>query len=200
MNASKHLLIGSLVLLTACAPPKPAPELPTNTVVPVEKRKAETATISSWDIHGALSAKTKAKGFSATLNWLQSGPSSYQIRLVGPLGGGAVLINKKGSTITLQDGAKKSTSTNADQLLMNNTGIRLPVSSLYYWVRGLPAPGGVQTEARDTYNHLSTLKQNGYTIHFTQYTSVKGIDLPSMIRLEGNGVTIKVIIKSWGVA
>ena len=200
MNASKQLLISSLVLLTACAPPKPAPELPQNTVVPVEKRKAETATISSWDIHGALSAKTKGKGFSATLNWLQSGPSAYQIRLVGPLGGGAVLINKKGSTITLQDGAKKSTSTNADQLLMDKTGIRLPVSNLYYWVRGLPAPGSVQTEARDAYNHLSTLRQNGYTIHFTQYTSVKGIDLPSMIRLEGNGVMIKVVIKSWGVS
>lgn len=197
MNALKRATILSFCLLTACAPPRPAEELPTNKVIPVEKRKAETATVSSWEIKGGLAAKTKSKGWSATMNWVQHGPSSYQIRLMGPLGGGTVLINKSGGTVTFQDGAKKSTSSNAEELLLKQTGIRLPVSNLYYWVRGLPAPGGVQSEQHDQYNHLTQLKQNGYTIDFTKYTSVKGIDLPSMIRLEGNGVMVKVVIKSW---
>ena len=199
MNAIKRLGILSFCLLTACAPPKPAEELPTNKVIPLEKRKSETATISSWEIQGAMAAKNKSKGWSATMNWIQHGANSYQIRLMGPLGGGAVVINKKGSTITFQDGAKKATSTNADELLLKQTGIRLPVNNLYYWVRGLPAPGGVQSEQHDAFNHLVQLKQSGYTINFTKYTSVKGIDLPSMIRLEGNGVMIKVIIKNWSV-
>lgn len=199
MNTAKRLVIVSFCLLTACAPPKPAEELPVNKVMPVEKRKAETATVSSWEINGALAAKSKSKGWSATLNWLQTGANAYQIRLIGPLGGGSVLINKKGSTISFQDGAKKSTSTNAEELLQKQTGIRLPVNNLYYWVRGLPAPGGVQSEVHDKYNHLTKLRQSGYTIDFTKYTSVKGIDLPSMIRLEGNGVMVKVIIKNWHV-
>lgn len=200
MNATKHLSILSFCLLTACTPPpQPAEELPTNKIIPLEKRKAETATISSWQIQGAMAAKNKAKGWSATMNWAQQGPSSYQIRLMGPLGGGAVVINKKGNTITFQDGAKSSTSTNADELLAKQTGIRLPVNNLYYWVRGLPAPGSVQGEQHDRYNHLVLLKQSGYTINFAKYTSVKGIDLPSMIRLDGNGVMIKVVIKNWTV-
>lgn len=199
MNNIQRLVIVSFCLLTACAPPRPAEELPTNKVIPLEKRKAETATISTWQIRGAMAAKNKAKGWSATMNWTQSGPSSYQIRLMGPLGGGAVLISRKGSNITIQDGPKTTTSSNADELLQKETGIRLPVDNLYYWVRGLPAPGGVQGEVHDQYNHLVTLKQSGYTINFTKYTSVKGIDLPSMIRMEGNGVMVKVVIKSWGV-
>ncbi len=200
MNTTKHLGILSFCLLTACAPPpQPSEELPTNKVIPLEKRKSETATISSWQIQGAMAAKNKAKGWSATMNWVQNGPNSYQIRLMGPLGGGAVVINKKGSVITFKDGAKTSTSTNADELLLKQTGIRLPVNNLYYWVRGLPAPGGVQSEQHDKYNHLVQLKQNGYTINFTKYTSVKGIDLPSMIRLDGNGVMVKVVIKNWTV-
>ncbi|CEG55911.1 lipoprotein insertase outer membrane protein LolB [Legionella fallonii] len=200
MNATKHLSILSFCLLTACAPPpQPMEVLPTNKVIPLEKRKAETATISSWEIQGAMAAKNKAKGWSATMNWAQQGPSSYQIRLMGPLGGGAVVINKKGNTITFKDGNKSSTSTNADELLFKQTGIRLPVNNLYYWVRGLPAPGGVQAEQHDQFNHLVQLKQGGYTINFTKYTSVKGIDLPSMIRLDGNGVMVKVIIKNWVV-
>lgn len=197
MNAMKRLIVVSFCLLTACAPPRPAEELPANKVVPLEKRKAETATVSSWEIKGAMAAKTKAKGWSATMNWVQHGAGSYQIRLMGPLGGGAVVINKTGGVVTFKDGPKTASSSNADELLLKQTGIRLPVNNLYYWVRGLPAPGGVQSEQHDQYNHLTQLKQNGYTINFTKYTSVKGIDLPSMIRLEGNGVMVKVVIKNW---
>ncbi|MGX6640731.1 lipoprotein insertase outer membrane protein LolB [Legionella pneumophila] len=199
MNAIKRLTIILICFLTACAPPRPPEEPPANREIPLEERKAETATVSSWEIKGALAAKTKAKGWSATMNWVQQGANSYQIRLMGPLGGGAVLISKKGNTITFQDGAKITTSTNADELLLKQTGIRLPVNNLYYWVRGLPAPGGIQSEKHDQFNHLIQLKQNGYTIDFTKYTSVKGIDLPSMIRLEGNGVMVKVVIKNWVV-
>lgn len=197
MNAMKRFTVVSFCLLTACAPPRPAEELPVNKVVPLEKRKAETATISSFEIKGAMAAKTKSKGWSATMNWVQQGAGSYQIRLMGPLGGGAVAINKSGSVVTFKDGPKTATSSNADELLLKQTGIRLPVNNLYYWVRGLPAPGGIQSEQHDQFNHLTQLRQSGYTINFTKYTSVKGIDLPSMIRLEGNGVMVKVVIKNW---
>lgn len=199
MNAIKHTAILSFFLLTACAPPKPAEELPLNKVEPVEKRKAETATISSFEIQGAMAAKNKSKGWTATMNWAQQSLSSYQIRLMGPLGSGAVVIKRSGGQVTLQDGAKTSSSSNADELLKKQTGISLPVNNLYYWVRGLPAPGGVQSEQHDQYNHLSQLKQSGYTVTFNKYTAVKGIDLPSMIRLEGNGVMIKVVIRNWKV-
>lgn len=199
MNTIKKLSLVSLCLLTACAPPKPADELPINKPMPLEQRTKETNTISSWEIKGAMAAKSKAKGWSATMNWIQTGPSNYSIRLVGPLGGGSVLISKQGSLVTFQDGKKKVSSSNADELLLQQTGIRLPVNHLYYWVRGLPAPGGVQSTAHDQYNHLTRLQQSGYVINFTKYTSVKGIDLPSMIRLEGNGVMAKVIIKQWNV-
>lgn len=199
MNAKKYTVLACISLLTACAPPRPAEEAPANKIIPLEKRKAETATISTWEINGAMAAKSKNKGWSATMNWVQHSANSYQIRLIGPLGGGTVMINKSGKNITFQDGAKTSTSTNADELLVKQTGIRLPVNNLYYWVRGLPAPGVVQSEQHDTYNHLTQLKQSGYVIDFTKYTSVKGIDLPSIIRLEGNGVMVKVIIKHWTV-
>lgn len=200
MNATKYSVLAAAFLLTACAPtPRPAEEPAANKVVPLEKRKAETATVSSWEISGAMAAKSKAKSWSASMNWVQHGPNSYQIRLIGPLGGGTVIIDKSGKTVSFQDGAKKVSSSNADELLLKQTGIRLPVNNLYYWVRGLPAPGGVQSEKHDQYNHLTQLRQAGYDIDFGQYTSVKGIDLPSTIRLVGNGVMVKVIIKHWGV-
>lgn len=222
MDNLKYLILVPLYLLTACAPPKTNFESPivqdspatkqiepanhagntdktTSKTISVEQRKAETKTVSSWEIRGALAAKNKAKGWSASMNWLQNGPSSYQIRLMGPLGAGTVIITKKGGTITFQDGPKKIISNNADELLLQQTGIRLPVNNLYYWVRGLPAPGKIIAEHRDQNNHLVQLKQSGYAIDFAKYTTVKGADLPGVVRLEGNGVMVKVIIKSWSV-
>jgi len=199
MKNVNRLVIVSFCLLTACAPPRPAEELPVNKVMPLETRKAETATISAWNIRGGLAAKNKTKGWTATINWEQSGPSNYQIRLNGPLGSGALLIDRKGGKVSFQDGPKSDSSSSAEELLQKHTGIRLPVNSLYYWIRGLPAPGGAQSEQHDKYNHLTHLQQSGYTVDISKYTSVKGIDLPSVVRLEGNGVMVKLIIKTWGV-
>ncbi|WP_040535985.1 lipoprotein insertase outer membrane protein LolB [Legionella drancourtii] len=203
MDNLKRFIVIPICLLTACAPPRPVmePQQPTtlNKVIPVEQRKERTKTISSWEIRGAIAAKNKSKGWSAVMNWVQNGPNSYHLRLMGPLGAGTVLINKSGNTVTYQDGPKKISATNADELLQKQTGIRLPVNNLYYWVRGLPAPGKVNSEQHDQYNHLVQLKQSGYAITFGNFTSVKGADLPGIIRLEGNGVMIKVIIKNWSV-
>jgi outer membrane lipoprotein LolB len=203
MDNLKRFIVIPICLLTACAPPRPVmePQQPTtlNKVIPVEQRKEKTKTISSWEIRGAIAAKNKSKGWSAVMNWVQNGPNSYHLRLMGPLGAGTVLINKSGNTVTYQDGPKKISATNADELLQKQTGIRLPVNNLYYWVRGLPAPGKVNSEQHDQYNHLVQLKQSGYNIAFGNFTSVKGADLPGIIRLEGNGVMIKVIIKNWSV-
>ncbi|MDR3502822.1 MAG: lipoprotein insertase outer membrane protein LolB [Legionella sp.] len=209
MDNLKRFIVLPIFLLTACAPPRPVmmPEQPNKIAkvapneTPTEKQHAagKAETVSSWEIRGALAAKNKSKGWSAAMNWTQNGPSSYQIRLMGPLGAGAVLINKKGSTITFQDGPKRVTSTNADELLLQQTGVRLPVSNLYYWVRGLPAPGKVGSEQRDAANHLVMLRQSGYTVTFGNYTTVKGVALPGIVRLDGNGVMVKVVIKNWSI-
>ncbi len=188
-----------IFLIAACAPPRPAAQAPENKVIPLEERKTETKKVSSWELTGAMAAKSKNKAWSASVNWMQRGVSNYQIRLFGPLGSGTVIIDKKGSTVTYRDGPKAVSSTNASQLLQDQTGIRLPVNNLYYWVRGLPAPGSVQSTKHDRYNHLSQLQQDGYTINYLSYTSVNGKDLPSKIKLTGKGVFMKLIVKRWKI-
>lgn len=187
------------MFITACAPPRPATEPPENKPMPVEERKAKTQVVSNWELNGAMAVKSPKKSFTATVNWLQRGLGSYQIRMFGPLGSGSLLIKKSGRSVTLQDGAKKISSNNADKLFLQQTGVALPVSNLFYWVRGLAAPGSVQSSKRDAYNHLSALRQAGYSIKYLRFTSVNGTDLPSKILLKGHGLSIKFIIKRWRV-
>ena len=157
------------------------------------------AALSSWELSGALAARNKKRGWTAVLNWLQQGPNQYQIRLMGPLGGGSVIVEKHGGLVTFRDGSKKVSSNNADELLQKKTGVRLPVKNLYYWIRGLPAPGAIQSVHRDAHQYLTAFTQSGYTVSYTAYTVASGMNLPSKIHLQGHGVMIKLVIKHWKV-
>ncbi|MDP3704767.1 MAG: lipoprotein insertase outer membrane protein LolB [Legionellaceae bacterium] len=214
MNRIVYVFLTAMTFLTACAPSKtlqtsemdttklqPKTEQPTKPLNQTEQTKAsKNITVpSSFELSGAIAARNHKKGWTATLNWMQKGPSQYQIRLIGPLGGQTVMIEKQGSVITYREDAKKVTSTNGDDLLQKQTGIHLPVNNLYYWVRGIPAPGAVQSTTHNPTGQLSTLKQAGYTIDYNQYMPVGNATLPSKIRLQGHDLMIKLIIKHWNV-
>lgn len=205
MNSFKKACFASLCILTACTTVslRPTLEAPLSSSVPEQKQTrtpaVSAASLSSWELSGAIAAKNSKKGWTASLNWLQQGANDYQIRLFGPLGGGTVIIEKHGSVITYRDGAKKITSNNASDLLQKETGTQLPVPNLYYWVRGVPAPGAVSSSHRDTNNRLTSLNQAGYQIDYTEFTTANGMSLPSKIRLQGHGILIKLVIKHWRV-
>lgn len=211
MNALKRIGFLSFAILTACAPPKtfiPANDKPL--AIQPEKHiheeknteqisSAPTKSPASWELSGALAARNKTKAWTASVNWLQRGSGSYQIRLSGPLGSGAILIEKQNGQVKFRDGAKSASSTNADELLQKQTGIRLPVNNLYYWVRGLPAPGAVQSAKRSPSNQLLVLHQSGFVIEYLGYSKTGNSVLPSLIKLQGNGIFIKLVIKHWKV-
>jgi outer membrane lipoprotein LolB len=202
----KHLTSLSFVVLTACAPPQAPDAVITSDnqtqALTTESKALKTRSaksISSWTINGAIAAKNKKEAWSASLNWKQNGPSNYQIRLFGPLGGGSMLIEKKGSVITYQDAQKRTTSNNADDLVYKQTGTRIPIQNLYYWMRGLPAPGAVQSAQYDQAGRLSYLKQAGYTIQYMRYTNKQGVDLPSKLHVRGTEGNLKLIVKRWNI-
>lgn len=151
--------------------------------------------ISSWEISGALVARNQKKSYSASINWLQQGTEHYQIRLIGPLGGGTIIIEKQNGVVRFRDGSKRIESASADQLLLSQTGVRLPVHNLFYWVRGLPAPSG-KISARTNNQEISEFHQNGYTISYLEYAT-GGRQLPTKIRIVGHGVFMKLVIKQW---
>lgn len=197
-------IIALLALMTACAPKKPTSEFPwslninnTQTKTKAAGPKQHANTLTHWEIRGAMAAHNNKKGWTATFNWIQRGIDEYQIRLFGPLGGGTVLINKKNGLITYRDGQHISSSHNANSLLKQKTGIALPVANLYYWARGLPAPGQIKSIKYDSFHHLQSFKQADYTIEYLSTMNVNGMDLPKKIRLQGNGIMIKVAIKNW---
>lgn len=159
--------------------------------------KNPVSQFTSWKLSGAMAAKKGKKGWTAVLVWNQQGKNHYQIRLIGPLGGGNILIERNNNRIVYHEGAKHVTSRQADELFQRQTGIRLPVDALYYWVRGIPSPGRVTRVVDDGEGHLIQLRQLGYQLDFSRYVRVGGVDLPGKINLQGHDMSMKLVIKHW---
>ncbi len=198
----KLILIIFCIAISSCAKylhpeevtPKGAKEEKAKTT---EKSKPK-AIPSSFKLTGAIAVNNNGKGWNASLNWSQQGPNYYTIRLSGPLGGKTVIISKHGSTVTYQEGNKIIKANSDAELLKKKTNIHLPVKNLYYWVRGIPAPGEVSYSKKDSYNNNEIIKQNGFTITYSQYTKNNlGVTLPKKVKITGKNLTIKIVIKNW---
>jgi len=164
------------------------------------KSTSQTAEgLSSWNMIGALAARKNKSAWSASITWQQIDKNNYRIHLFAPLGGGGVFLEKKNAILTYQDNQKISHSSHEEELIYQQTGVSLPVHQLFYWIRGLQAPGHVQLSERNSNGHLIKLRQSGYTVFYSDYILVDNIPLPTKIRLESPNSLVKVIIKHWDI-
>lgn len=221
MNQGRKALYAGILCtlgLTACQTTKPLQGLPqhgslqqdanlkteeaNDTRTQAIKSKASgnaQKAVQAWSMQGAMAVRHPKKSWTASFNWSQQGPGNYRIRLFGPLGSGTVLIDGHNGLTTYQDGPKRLASKNANTLLKQQTGVALPVYNLYYWARGIPAPGAVSAVRKGPGGAYSAFSQSGYAIEYPEYIKVRGIVLPRQIKLTGHGTFIKVVIKSWRV-
>lgn len=195
---SKYLIIILTGILCGCTSQIPFNNYPARHYsLSWHNRQQQLRKLHDWQINGYIYMQTPQKNFTAFLNWKQQ-QNNYIIYLSGPLGIGTVKINGKPNKFTLQtaDG-KKFTAKTPEQLLKQQLGWQLPISSLYYWVRGIPVPRKHSTNYLDNYNHLTGLHQQGWQIYFTNYIRVSNIDLPSVIMLHYPGWNAKIIVNKW---
>jgi outer membrane lipoprotein LolB len=82
-------------------------------------------------------------------------------------------------------------------LFEQQLGSRLPVSSLYYWIRGLPVPGIEAQKQLDAFHRITVLSQQGWRIEYSRYSSINQIDLPSKMILNNSALNVKIIINQW---
>ena len=90
--------------------------------------------IKQWNIKGRLGIQTEDNGGAFDLFWDQ-GRNNYTIRLIAPLGMGALTIVGDSETVSVRDGrGLLQHSDNPDLLIKQNLGVDLPVTSLRLWL------------------------------------------------------------------
>ncbi|MBF7730598.1 lipoprotein insertase outer membrane protein LolB [Pseudomonas sp. N040] len=162
-----------------------------------EAHKQQVQHIDGWQINGKIGIRAPRDSGSATLFWLQR-QDYFDIRLAGPLAVGSARLSGRSNDVVLDLSAEgRFHSNSAEDLLEKGLGWRLPVSQLFWWVRGLPGPDSQSEVTLDRDSRLNQLQQDGWQIQYLSYIEQDGYTLPERIKLKGHDLQVTLVIKDW---
>lgn len=185
------------VVLYGCASPMQTNFKPQNyQPKPWEQRKSKLIQKKRWNLQGAVSVRIKDKTQMGTFGWQQQ-RDRYTIQIAGPLNLAGVTLRGDRNSVALWRNGRWHYANTPENLMRQQLGWYLPISNMYYWVRGVPAPGILAKEQHDQYGHLISLEQQGWSIRYQAYQTRDNVDLPHTIYLNNQGLHAKMVIKQW---
>ena len=187
------ITVAVALLLTGCRT-LPAPSAPSGSW---ETRRAALQGREHFAIKGRVAIAAAQEGFTASIRWVQNGVQS-QVGLDGPLGVGGVRVTTDGTTMSVVNARGERLDSDAARAeLKTRLGFDAPLSSLRYWILGVPDPSGPADEVVDVERRLTGLQQNGWQIEYADYVAVKGEWLPGRMTLRFADVRVRLIVDHW---
>lgn len=193
-SARRYLALGLVaILLTACAPIQPT--------APADWRARQQAVdgIDRFLIEGRVAARGPVSG-SANLRWQQDA-QDYSLRLSGPFGAGAMLIDGSPQGVRVRHKDQTLFTQDPEATLRAELGWTLPVDQLRWWILGLPAPDEPAQMDFDAHARLARLQQNGWTVDYQEYRAAASLspvfDLPRRLELAQGDLRLRVLVDQW---
>lgn len=198
-----------IVLLGACrhAPPRPAVDDGTEgggdiavQLSAQSAREAGLAAAGGWRMSGRLAVSAGGDGGSGRVVWVQRG-DDYEITLSAPVTRRSWVLAKAGDRVRLSglDGGDREGS-DAEALLAEATGWRLPVQALAAWARGARAAGPAQIEfAAD--GLPSRIGQFGWEVDYREWNAAAPGDgapsLPRRVFARQGDASVRLVVERW---
>ena len=168
-----------------------------------QQRNIQLARLQHWSLNGRVAVRAGEQGWQAGIRWSKQ-PTLEEIQLTGPFGGGVVLLRQDAAGAVLRDNrGDEYYDTDAEQLLEQVTGWRLPVNALRYWVRGQAIPDAPKELELDDQGKMKHLSQHQWRITYQQYGDYDGLLLPRRIVLrriaddDGNSLEVRLAVNGW---
>ena len=197
MKPAKILALSAVSLaVAACATRPPADGAGDQRYL---ERATALAEVQHWGLRGRLAVNDGEDGGSGTLNW-QHAPESTRMDFHGALGRGAwrLSIVPGDAELVLADG-RRFHADSVEVLVQRELGWRIPVSDLSWWVRGLAAPGAVESRQLDAKGNLIGLTQQGWNIEYGRYRVTNGVSLPSKMTARRADRSVKLAVREWSL-
>lgn len=154
-----------------------------------------------WSATGRVAVLMGDEGGQASLRWRQRG-ERFDIQLFDPLGRRMAELEGSDESVSLRRASGDVTrARDAEALLHQEMGWRLPVAGLRHWALGLPEPDRpVEGRSLDRHGRLERLQQAGWTIRYQAYADGTPRALPRRIRLaRGDALEVKLVVDQWQV-
>ncbi len=186
------LLLG---LLSGCATISHPPSV--DKQLAWQQHQQRLSALTQWRLTGRIGIQTAKESLTASLDWSQQ-QEHYEINMAGPFGSGSLRLsgdNQQVELVTSKD--EQLFATDPEQLIYQQTGLRIPVAALRYWVLGLPAPGQITGQTLDAFGRLASLKQQNWEIYFRRYMQHDDLALPAKVFVNNHHAKVRLVIKRW---
>ncbi len=185
-----------IIFLSGCVSTNIIPSLSNDEL---ENNKESLSNIFNWKFHGRIAVKTKLDGYHGNIIWKQAG-NSFQISLWGPLGIGMLSINGSSEDIEITNvNGQIIALKNVENELQHFIGSIIPISSLQYWLLGIPNPNfPSKIESRDN-SMVIDFKQSGWVIEASDFKRNIEFLLPHKIFLSNIDTDVRVAVESWEI-
>lgn len=166
------------------------------------EREAELAQHPRWSLQGRAAISRTDKGGSGRIEWQQVG-DSYRLSLSAPVTRQSwrLIGDSAQARIEGLDGGPVE-GADASQLLLEATGLEIPVAALASWARGARAePGrfGPAVLEFDANRRLARLTQGGWTIDYLGWQVAAGgvPSLPMRLNAARGDAKVRLIVDAW---
>lgn len=160
-------------------------------------RRSDLEALQAWDLSGRVSVTRDGEGWHANLRWIQRDAGQYSISLVGPLGQGQVHIDGAPGGVVLLSGDDMLEAEDPDELVEQALGTPLPIRGLFYWIRGIPAPGAAELRGGEVAGRLGGLAQDGWSVEFLRYAEAGALELPARINARHGDIDVRLSVSEW---
>ena len=174
------------------APPIDSPEA----FAALAAREAALQDNNSWSLKGRMAVARGDDGGTLNVEWTQQG-EAYAITLSAPVTGRQWRLSGTADSATLDglDGGTRR-GPDAETLLLDATGWRLPVRQMPAWVRGLRGPGPVAALAMDAEGRPVGFRQGEWALSYRDWWPGEP-PLPRRVFAEAEGASVRLIVSEW---
>ncbi|MFC0335978.1 outer membrane lipoprotein LolB [Kushneria avicenniae] len=191
----RFLTLALILLLAGCATQAPS-QMEDRHPGDWRAQQSRLEALDTWTAAGKVGIRTPEDSQSANLDWTQRA-SQYRISVSGPWGTGRNTLEGDGQKVTLTNGDGTFQAATPEALMAQQMGWSLPLSSLVYWVRGLPDPRAPHSMSEDDAGFPATLDQAGWHIDYRDWSRADGLWLPRRLVMTYDDIRTTLVINRW---
>lgn len=182
--------------LSACVP-APVREADAGLLAAQAAREQALAAAPDWSLSGRLAVSANGEGGSGRLEWRQQG-DDFEIRLAAPVTGKSWRLRQQGGMATLE-GLEEGTlaAPDAETLLREATGWRLPLKALAAWARGARAEGGAEIEFGPA-GLPAMISQQGWQVEYREWDAADPARPRRIFARQGDQASVRLVVDAWG--
>ena len=180
---------------------KPTPAKATAQQSPWLRRQLSMSLMPSWQMGGRAALRFKSNAWTFGLNWVQRNKQQFSLQIRNPITGTVVgLLDQNPGKATLRSRGKVSSGPDAERLLQQQLGVKMPVNGMPYWIRGVMAPqypvGKVTLDAK---GRPKQIVQAGWVMDYFNYANLSFDALPRKINIsrKQEQVNVRILAKQW---